>query len=98
MQVRPLHLLPCNSGEIEWLLSDHHFIHVNFGSCQEQSITERRHRTSPNPVLPVTKVSLLAAKSIACHTPFVPDLFVPIPYSQMNSKVAVQKRAVARRK
>ncbi len=32
MQVRPLHLLPCNSGEIEWLLSDHHFIQVNFGS------------------------------------------------------------------
>jgi hypothetical protein len=65
---------------------------------QERSITEGYQRTAPKPVLPVTKVSLLAAKSIACHTPFVPDLFVPIPYSQMNSKVAVQKRAVARRK
>ena len=31
MQVRPLNLLPCNTGEIEWLLSDHHFIQVNFG-------------------------------------------------------------------
>jgi len=28
-------------------------------------------------VLPVTKVSLRAAKSIACHTPFVTDFFVP---------------------
>ena len=29
-------------------------------------------------MLPVTKVSLLAAKSIACHTPFVTDFLVPI--------------------
>jgi len=33
-------------------------------------------------VLPVTKVSLPAAKSIACHTPFVTDFFVPIADSR----------------
>jgi hypothetical protein len=44
---------------------------------QLQSIKVRCHRTSPNPVLPVTKVSLLSAKSIACHTPFVTDFFGP---------------------
>jgi hypothetical protein len=43
MQVRPLNLLPCNTGEIEWLLSDHHFIQVNFGSRSAAV----GHRTSP---------------------------------------------------
>ena len=32
MQVGPLNSLPRNTEEIEWLLSDHHFIHGNFGS------------------------------------------------------------------
>jgi hypothetical protein len=53
---------------------------------QQQWITERRHRTSPNPVLPVTKVSLLAAKSIACHTPFVTDFLVPITVIKVRVK------------
>lgn len=32
MQVRPLNSLLRNTGEVEWLLCEHHFRHVNFGS------------------------------------------------------------------
>jgi hypothetical protein len=44
MQVGPLNSLPRNTGEIEWLLCDHHFIQVNLGTPPAAV----DHKTSPS--------------------------------------------------
>jgi hypothetical protein len=44
MQVRPLNSLLRNTGEVEWLLCDHHFIDADLGT--RPSAVD--HRTSPS--------------------------------------------------